>query len=569
MILQKGPQTRFSDNLHAQKYRSEGETFEDSMYRIANALKDDTNHFNALKNILLDMRFMPGGRVQAGAGSPKVVTLVNCFVSGTIEDSFVDGEGSIMQRATEAAQTMRMGGGIGFDFSTLRPKGDMIKGVHSVTDGPLAFLPIFDSICRATSSSGNRRGALMGVLRIDHPDIEAFIRVKQQLGVLEGFNLSVGVTDEFMHALETNTPFTLRFGGREYSKINPNALWDTLMRSTWDWGDPGVLFIDTINQANNLKHLEIIAASNPCGEQILPPYGACVLGSFNLVKYLRKFENKFYLDIRQLSNDIPHVVRAMDNIIDRSLYPLEQQRQESINKRRIGIGITGLANCIETLGHSYGSPEFLREQGKIMSLLRDRVYLASAMLAREKGTFPLYDERYLAENTFQSSVSNYARSAIERYGLRNSHLLSVAPTGTISLCADNVSSGIEPVFSYEAKRLINTPGGQISVNLKDYAYSMFGTKGKLAADVSPQEHIDVLATASKYVDSAVSKTVNVDKSIQWEDFKNLYVQAWKAGCKGCTTFNSDGKKMGILLGKSEDKPWTCEIDPLTGQKECG
>lgn len=267
MTDKHGPQLAFSDQLHAQKYRLEGECYREACNRVANALKDGDEHFRAFRDTLLNMRFMPGGRIQAAMGAPKQVTAYNCFVNGTVEDSFVDGAGSIMARAAETAQTMRMGGGVGTDFSTLRPRGDHISGVDSVTDGPLAFLPIWDAVCKATSSAGNRRGALMGVLRVDHPDIEAYIRIKQTPGRLEGFNLSVGITDEFMECLETGEPFALRFNGRVYKKVDAASLWEAIMRSTWDWAEPGVLFIDTINKQNNLWYCEEIAATNPCGLQ--------------------------------------------------------------------------------------------------------------------------------------------------------------------------------------------------------------------------------------------------------------------------------------------------------------
>lgn len=489
----------------------------------------------------------------------------NCFVSGTIEDSFVDGEGSIMHRAAQAAQTMRMGGGIGYDFSTLRPKGELIKRVMARTDGPLAFLPIYDAVCKATSSAGNRRGAQMGVMRVDHPDIEEFVLAKQQIGVLEGFNLSVAVTDEFMNCLQQKKPFMLRWGGRNFGEIDPTALWETIMRGTWDWGEPGVLFIDTINNMNNLYFCETISATNPCAEQPLPPFGACLLGSFNLVKYIYRDSLGYQFDHEQFVADIGPVIRAMDNVVDRAIYPLPEQEQEAKNKRRMGLGVTGLANALETLGHEYGSENFLKAQEAVLKTLRDTAYMASAKLAKEKGAFPLFDKQYL-EAPFIQALPDDVRDAIAKYGIRNSHLTSIAPTGTISMCADNVSSGIEPVFEYESQRLVNMPEGQITVDVSDYGYRELGVEGKLAADVTAEEHVAVLKVASQYVDSAVSKTCNVDGSMPWEDFKNIYVDAWQSGCKGCTTFNKDGKRMGILLGKTEESQ--CSIDPETGRKEC-
>lgn len=560
-----GSRLEFSDRLHAQKYRLPGEDFRESMNRVAYAMKDTDAHYRAMRNILLNMRFAPGGRIQAAMGAPKSVTAYNCFVSGTINDSFVDGEGSIMQRASEAAQTMRMGGGIGYDFSTLRPKGDLIKGVGATTDGPMAFLPIFDAICKATSSSGNRRGAQMGVMRIDHPDIEAFVRAKQALGVLEGFNLSIAVTDEFMECLQSGSPFSLRFNGKEYGRVDPRALWEAIMRSTWDWGDPGVLFIDTINRMNNLWYCEEITSTNPCAEQPLPPFGACLLGSFNLTKYI----DTTGFNWPQMYRDIQHVTRAMDNVIDISKYPLPQQAMEAKSKRRMGLGITGLANAAEILGHPYGSAGFLNFEKKVLQCLLNGAYIASVDLAKEKGPFPLFDRDKYLQSKFISKLPFDIQEAIYKHGIRNSHLTSIAPTGTISFCMDYISSGIEPVFQYESTRMVNMPEGQMQVNVSDYAYREYGVHGVLTKDVTAKDHIHILAVASEYVDSAVSKTINVDGDMPWEDFKNVYMDAWRRGCKGCTTFNSDGKKMGILMGKTKDKAWTCDIDPNTGQKECG
>jgi len=506
-------------------------------------------------------------------GAPKMVTPYNCFVSGTIADSFVDGEGSIMQRAAEAAQTMRMGGGIGYDFSTLRPAGDLIRGVMSTTDGPMAFLPIYDAVCKATSSAGNRRGAQMGVLRVDHPDIEAFILRKQKAGVLEGFNLSIGITDEFMECLYTQRPFQLKWGGRVYKEVDPVALWEMIMRATYDWAEPGVLFIDTINRHNNLWYCEVLAATNPCGEQPLPPFGACLLGSFNLVRYIKRASLLEYeFDWEQFRADISPVVRAMDNVVDRAKYPLLQQKMEAMAKRRMGLGITGLANAAEALGFPYGSADFIDFELKVLEELREEAYLASITLAAEKGSFPKFDADLFLAGEHAKTLSAKVRHGIRKYGLRNSHLTSIAPTGTISFCADYVSSGIEPVFEYEGRREVIMPEGKITVDVSDYGFREFGVRGKLAHEVTAQEHLDVLAAAATLVDSAVSKTINMDKSMAWDDFKGLYTDAFDRGCKGCTTFNKDGKRMGILMGKvDEEKPQgeTCFWDPETGQKDCG
>jgi len=599
-----GPQVPYSQELHAQKYRGEGESFREAMNRIAAALKDDDRHFADFRDALLNMRFLPAGRIQSAMGSTRQVTPYNCFVSGTINDSFVDGAGSIMERATEAAATMRMGGGIGYDFSTLRPRGDLIRKLHSHSSGPISFMHIFDSICKCIASSGHRRGAQMGVMRVDHPDIEEFIRAKQpgkdvqplwdlvaelpdgpeksrliqslqSTLKLTGFNISVAVTDKFMECVQTGKPFPLTFEGRVYREVDARALWEQIMRGTWDWAEPGVLFIDTINRMNNLWYCETIAATNPCGEQPLPPYGACLLGSFNLVKYIYKDgSGRYAFDWDQYREDIPHVVRAMDNVVDRAIYPLPQQKEEAKNKRRMGLGITGLANAGEALGYEYGSPEFLAFEAKVLDTLRDEAYLASAHIAKVKGSFPLFDKDKYLQGQFIKTLREDVRDAIAKYGIRNSHLTSIAPTGTISLCADNVSSGIEPVFAYSFDRTVQEFDGPRVETVHDYGARVFGVRGKTASRVTVEEHVAVLTTAARRVDSAVSKTCNVPSDISWEDFKNVYVRAWEGGAKGCTTFRLGGKRSGVLVAKddgseaAEEPASQCRIDPVTGRREC-
>lgn len=579
--MQIGPQTRVGDYFHAMKYRGEGEDFREANNRVASALKDSDSHYHILREITGTQRFMFAGRIQSAMGSARATTPYNCYVSGTIEDSFVHGEGNIMQRATEAAATMRMGGGIGYDFSSLRPKGDIIRKLQSHSSGPVSFMSIFDAVCKCVASSGHRRGAQMGVLRVDHPDIEEFLHAKQNTTALTGFNISIAVTDAFMEAVHAGRTFNLTWGGEVYREVDAPALWEGVMRSTWDWAEPGVLFIDTINRMNNLWYCETIAATNPCGEQPLPPFGACLLGSFNLAKYIRPSFARpdgsivWTFDKAQLQEDIPHVVRAMDNVVDRARYPLPQQRMEALNKRRMGLGVTGLANAMEALGFPYGSREALRWTEEVLELIAVEAYRASALLAAEKGAFPLFDaERYL-KGEFIKKLPDDVRALIAKHGIRNSHLTSIAPTGTISLCADNVSSGLEPVFDYVTERPVNTPGGVEMVEVEDYGVREFGVRGRRANEVKPQEHIAALTTAQRWVDSAVSKTCNLDGTVAWEDFKRLYSSAWEGGAKGCTTFNIDGKRMALLTGKTRgdapkaDEPATaCFIDPETGRREC-
>lgn len=603
-----GPTLPISEETHATKYRSKGETFRDAGNRIANALKDDNKHYHAFRDIYLDMRFLPAGRVQSAMGASRAVTPLNCFVSGTIEDTFTNGPGSIMARATEAAETMRQGGGIGYAFDTLRPNGDLIRKLQSYSSGPISFMEIYNAICKCVSSAGHRRGAQMGVMRIDHPDIVQFIYSKQpqketallwrhveglpeggeKAGLvralqstlpLQGFNISVGVTDEFMKCLAAKKPFPLKFNGEVYREIDPEDLWDTLMRSTWDWAEPGVLFIDTINRMNNLWYCENIAATNPCGEQPLPPHGACLLGSVNLVRYMSKDERgQWSLDKRQIKEDMPSIVRAMDNIIDRADYPLPEQGREARAKRRMGLGITGAANALEAMGYSYGSAEYVAVHDEVLSIIRDYAYQSSIVLAQEKGSFAKFDRDRYCEGEFIKTLPESIQGDIRKYGIRNSHLTSIAPTGTISLCADNVSSGIEPVFAYEYDRTIIQASGPVTETIQDYGVRVFGVKGKRSSDVTIDEHLNVLLSAARNVDSAVSKTCNCGKDVSWDDFKSLYVKAYEGGAKGCTTFRANGKRAGILVAKDdsettkegEDAPegGACVYDPTTGRRTC-
>lgn len=821
MEVEYGPTLSVSRDIHALKYRGRGESFREAMNRVANALKDDEHHYYQFRDILLNMRFLPAGRVQTAMGSPRQTTPYNCFVSMTIPDSM----SGIMKAAAEAAETMRLGGGIGYDFSSLRPRGDLIKSLDSRSSGPVSFMDIFNSVCKTIASAGHRRGAQMSVLRVDHPDIEEFVEAKANRDRLTEFNISVGVTDAFMEAVVNDTMFDLVYKGRVYKTIRASYLWEKILRLTFDWAEPGILFLDRINRKNNLWYCETIAATNPClhgdsiietvegrkkikditspvgvytmlpdgslgvrqasaawktksrtktvvvavgsgkqltctpdhkiyvkgkgwvradelkkgdmlvhlcrarrgaaysgvklstehnrayrmehrfmfegmygslptssdvhhldgdtynntysnlyemahsdhstltrfecnndhqvkdvdgkwasnnsgyvkpivempdelksnlknqnsacvvsvtegpladvydmsveethnfianfivvhncGEQPLPPYGACLLGSFNLTKYIKYSTGLkgYYFDFDTFERDIPIVVRSMDNVVDRAIYPLPEQEQEAKNKRRMGLGLTGVANAIECLGHPYGSEDFLSVLREIMTTLRDGAYRASIDLAIEKGSFPLFDERLL-ESEFAKTLPEDIRADIKTYGIRNSHLLSVAPTGTISLSADNVSSGIEPVFSYGYDRVIQTFEGPKTERVDDYGYRVFGVEGSKANDLSVFDHVKVLNTASYYVDSACSKTCNVGDEVSWEEFKNVYMEAYKGGASGCTTFRASGKRYGILNasavedvaeeeGASEDEfieeGSACYYNPLTGQKEC-
>lgn len=563
-----GPTLPLSRELHQMKYRAEGESFREATARIANALKDSPEHFEQLKEALREQRILPAGRVQASVGAARAVTPYNCFVADTIDDS-MDG---IMLAAWEAATTMRLGGGIGYDFSTLRPRRDLIASLDSQASGPVSFMCIFDAVCKTIASAGHRRGAQMAVLRVDHPDIEEFVKCKNNGAELNGFNISVGITDEFMRAVEKDEKFNLTFNGKVYKSIRAKALWEDIMRSTWDWAEPGVLFIDRINEENNLYYCETISATNPCGEQPLPPYGACLLGSMNLVKYVKKWEcGTRYFDYVLFGKDVWTFTRALDNVIDDAIYPLAQQREEAINKRRMGIGVTGLANAGEALGAPYGSLAFLQFQNGVMKTLCVDAYTASVALAKEKGPFPAFDAEKYCASPFIKRLPEWLQEEIRRHGIRNSHLTSIAPTGTISLTADNVSSGIEPVFSLEFDRVIQTFDGCVVERVPDYGVRVFGVEGKTADRCTPKEHLDVLLTAQKWVDSACSKTCNIGADVSWDDFKQVYMDAWKGGAKGCTTFRSAGKRAGLLTavvnGEADDTPMACTIDSR-GNRTC-
>jgi len=569
-----GPKTEAADQLHAMKYRGPNEDFREAMNRVAFGLADNGNHYHEFREILLDMRFLPGGRVQGAIGAQRKTTAFNCYVAPTIDDAYVGNvageltQDSIMGVAHVAAATMRMGGGIGYDFSTLRPRGALIAQLESHSSGPVSFMKIFDAVCLATSSSGHRRGAQMGVLRIDHPDVEEFIRSKQREGVLTGFNISLAVTDDFMEALAAKRPFDLKFKGQVHKTVDAEELWEKVMRSTWDYGDPGVLFIDRINAWNNLHYCETIAATNPCAEQPLPPNGACLLGSFNLTKYIvKEVEHDLYsyrFDFARLRADIPTVVRAMDNTVDRTLYPLAMQKAEAQNKRRMGLGVTGLANAAEACCHVYGSPAFLEFEERVLETIKVECYIASANLAKEKGAFPLFNAERYTQGKFIQTLPDDVQALIKTNGIRNSHLTSIAPTGTISMCADNVSGGLEPVFAYQTVRPINTPDGQVIATVGDYGAEFLEVRGKLAADVTAAEHVAVLIAAQKHVDSSISKTCNVDGSMAWDDFKRIYTDVYEGGGKGCTTFNADGRKAPLLVASPEGQ--MCEV--INGARNC-
>lgn len=572
-----------SEFIYREKYLQSGETFEEGMTRIAGALQDDEEHFRLFRDILQDQRFLPAGRIQVAVGATRSCTPYNCFVSGTIEDSM---EG-ICKRFTESLQTMRLGGGIGYDFSTLRPSGEHIASVDSNSCGPVGdehrskgFMDMFDAGCAVISSAGHRRGAQMAVLRVDHPDIRHFIHCKRQEGRLTNFNISVGITDKFMEAVQNDTEFDLHFDSRVCETIRARNLWNEIMRSTWDYAEPGVLFLDTINRKNNLWYCEDIVATNPCAEQPLPPFGACLLGSFNLTKYIEHgFLDDYNVDNlsfnwEKFKHDIPPVVRAMDNVIDRAIYPLPEQEREAKSKRRMGLGITGLANTAEIIGYPYGTPEMIEFMEKVLVILRDSAYLSSVSLAIEKGPFEVYNRSDYTCGDFISILPNHIQETIEKYGIRNSHLLSIAPTGTISLAAGNVSSGIEPPYTTGSytRNIYQRDGSVRSFELVDFAEQEYDIVGVTSEECSVEDHVKVLCVASEYVDSSVSKTCNVGPEVSFLEFKDIYLTAYEGGASGITTYRPveyGGKREGILKKKAtptEDGA-ACYIDG-DGNRSC-
>jgi ribonucleoside-diphosphate reductase alpha chain len=516
----------------------------------------------AFAQALAGYRFLPAGRILAGAGTDRAVTLFNCFVMGAIEDS-MDG---IFSHLRQAALTLQQGGGIGYDFSTLRPKGAPVKGVGADASGPLSFMDVWDAMCRTIMSAGYRRGAMMATLRCDHPDIEAFIEAKREPGRLRMFNLSVLVTDAFMQAVKEDGPWELKFNGTTYKVLPARELWDKVMRATYSYAEPGVIFIDRINQRNNLHYCETISATNPCGEQPLPPYGACLLGSINLASLvLEPFTPEARLDMERLEAVVPVAVRMMDNVVDVSRFPLEPQTHEARAKRRIGLGVTGLADALILCNVRYGSARAVELTETWLKAIERAAYLASTELAAEKGAFPLFDkEKYLAGETIQHLDAD-VRAAIERHGIRNALLTSVAPTGTISILADNVSSGLEPVFSFRYTRNVLMPDGtRREEEVSDYAYRLYHRlKGENApltdafVDVqalSPSDHVVMQAAVQKYIDSSISKTINVPVDFPFAAFKDVYTQAYELGCKGCTTYRPNEITGAVLETRPEAEP---------------
>ncbi len=589
-------QTEIARHIWETKYRHyEGPVAEASVeatwWRVAHALaavepRDRSQWVERFYHLLADFHFLPGGRILAGAGTDRRVTLFNCFVMGTVEDS-MDG---IFDALKEGAITMQQGGGVGYDFSTLRPMGTRARTVGGIASGPVSFMRIWDSMCATLLSTGARRGAMMATLHCDHPDIERFLEAKKDQRELRHFNLSVLVTDDFMQAVEQDAEWPLVFpisqldpndtdgseravlriwpgaqgpvSCRVFRTVKARALWDKLMRATYEFAEPGVLFIDRINRGNNLSYREQISATNPCGEIPLPPYGACNLGSVNLTRFVAApFTPKGRLEWERMRDTVVTAVRFMDNVIDASLFPVEKQGQEARGSRRIGLGFTGLADTLIMLGMRYGNEESCRLASEIMRTVCHTAYQASCELAREKGAFPRFEVDAYLEAPFVQSLPGDIQGAIRANGIRNSHLTAIAPTGTISLLANNVSSGIEPVFDYHyTRRLLETDGSYREHELSDYAWRLwhasYGDRPLPSAFVDarslpPSVHLQMQAAVQPYVDNAISKTINVPVEFPFDDFKSIYLRAYRLGLKGCTTFRPNPITGAILSSEAQ------------------
>ncbi|RMF99327.1 MAG: adenosylcobalamin-dependent ribonucleoside-diphosphate reductase [Gammaproteobacteria bacterium] len=575
------------------KYRAPGEcSLADSWRRVARAIAatettDRERWAQAFERLLSGYRFLPGGRILAGAGTDREVTLFNCFVMGVIEDSL---EG-IFDALKAGAVTMQQGGGIGYDFSTLRPAGTRAQRTGAIASGPVSFMRIWDAMCATMLSTGARRGAMMATLRCDHPDIETFIDAKREPGELRNFNLSVQVSDAFLQAVDADADWPLlfpledgetadqlvqrRWTGDAQARpcrvvrvLPARRLWERLLRAAYDVAEPGVLFIDQINRENNLRYCEQITATNPCGELPLPPYGACNLGSLNLTRFVQgAFTARARLDFEALREYTALAVRFLDDVIDASRFPLPVQAETVRASRRLGLGVTGLADALIMLGQAYDSDAARDTARSILRQIRDQAYATSIELARERGRFPCFERDAYLASPYIRRLPGRLRDAIARHGLRNSHLLAIAPAGTISLLAHNVSSGIEPVFALDyERRVLQEDGSARSVRVEDHAWRLWQDLHpgeapppafREATGIAPRAHLAMQAELQPFVDNAISKTINVAADCPFEDFADVYHAAHRAGLKGCTVFRPNPVRAAVL---SREPVHCCDLE---------
>lgn len=576
-----------ADYIWQQKYRHDQDvaapdlSLDDTWWRVSTAVaeaeKDRIRWQDAFYEELSDLRFLPGGRIIAGAGTRKQVTLFNCFAAGEIEDDL----GSILDSLKEAAVTMQQGGGIGCDFSHLRPSGSLASRSGVTASGPVSFMQVWDTLCATLLSTSARRGAMMATLRCDHPDIEQFIAAKQHGDALTNFNLSVLVTDQFMQAVADDSDWPLVFPAQSangadvraaatYRHISATGLWRQIAAAAHASAEPGVLFIDRINRDNNLHYCESISTTNPCGEIPLPPHGACDLGSLNLPRFVNDpFSPKSAINEDAIADTVRIAVRFLDDVIDVSAFPLPEQAAQATRTRRIGLGVTGLADALIMTGCRYDAEDGRTLAQRILQLIRDTAYETSIELAREKGCFPCLDKKRHLEGAFIRRLSKSIREGIREYGIRNSHLLAIAPTGTISLLAHNVSSGIEPVFALDASRTFhNGDNGPETIDVRDFAYNAWLAASDNGDDVPetfvtaeqipPDAHLDMQGCLQPFVDGAISKTVNLPSNATVGDVLGLYARAYESGIKGCTIYRA-GSLRGQVL-KSRDEARCCNVE---------
>ncbi|EKD53966.1 MAG: hypothetical protein ACD_60C00137G0030 [uncultured bacterium] len=578
------------DNKYRYRFQEKimDHTIEDTWLRVAKAVAKAEQTQNAARfqqefyDVLAGFHFLPGGRILAGAGTKNSVTLFNCFVMPILEDSLT----GIFDSLKEAALTLQQGGGVGYDFSTLRPNGYLAAHAGTLASGPVSFMRIWNAMCATLESTGARRGAMMGILRCDHPDIEEFVTAKADPKELRHFNVSVLVSDAFMQAVKENREWELIFPASEENltdtvlrhwsnsaepvpcrilkRVKARELWQKIMTSAYEYAEPGVLFEDTINRQNNLWYREWISTTNPCGEIPLPIYGACNLGSINLTQFVIKpYQSNADLDWKKLEKTIITATRFLDNVIDISRYPLKMQKQEVYATRRIGLGVTGLADMLVMLGISYGSDASLKIVNRLMKFLMEKTWQASVELAKERGVFGGFHAQKYAQGNFVQQLSSDLCQDIEKYGIRNSHHNAIAPTGTISLLANNISHGIEPIFSVNYERTVRGfKGVSHTFSVLDYAlreWQKTGNKEPLppawvdTKDLTPKQHLRMQATIQGYVDQAISKTINLPKDFPFKELSDVYSQAYEAGLKGCTIFRPNPVTGSVLTVNNPDE----------------